>query len=183
MNAVFAEESTPGAAPSNQMHFRSARFRSSLRHKINTECIEAHRRCLRLRQLPNVGSPQAAKNQLLVPINGRLGGGHVVRSSRLDFNEAKQRPLPRNQIHIAGPLPADQRRATARISLAVQIEKRSIFAGNAGDQVRRQVRAAPSREMVESLEAAHQQGNAHLSESHGKLCSLRVCRANARHHC
>jgi hypothetical protein len=111
------------------------KFRLLPRHPVDTDDIESHRRPLLLRQQPEVVRRQPAQNNSFVPVDRGFGRSHVLRGSRLDFDEAKHGSLPGNQIDVARPLAAGPAPRHHNVSLAAQVKENRIFSLCPGKQM------------------------------------------------
>ena len=97
--------------------------------EINTQDIETHLRRELLRQLPYVSASQSAQRISLVAIDGDFRGCCIsMGRARLHFAEQQQRPLPCDQVHIAGYVAGRPAPRHDSVTIAPQMEVGGVFA-------------------------------------------------------
>jgi len=136
-------------------------FRIVPRHKVHADHIEPCLRSDLAGQLPDVVTRQPAQCSPFLRIHGSFGRRHVVRSSRLHFNKAKQRSLPRNQVQIARHIAAGPAAGDNRKSVPAQEKVRGFFTRDSSRQMLRLLcsTASPLCNPVQALQRPLQRSN------------------------
>jgi hypothetical protein len=108
--------------------FEVCKFRGRSRQEVHADDVEAHFRGSFARQLTHVVPSEAAQHVALLGVDRGLGWRHIMRRARLHFDETKQRPLPCNQIQIAGQISTRPPMRHHNVALALQIRTGGILA-------------------------------------------------------
>ena len=83
-------------------------------------------------QLAHVLAGQAAQNVALVGIDGLFGRRYIPRGAGLDLEEAEHRPLPGDEVQIAGQIACRPSPRYHRVALAAQVRANGFLALDAG---------------------------------------------------
>ena len=143
------------------------KFTFSSGDEIDADDIEAGRRSSGLWKLLEIATREAAEDVALVIVDGGLGGGKVAGRAGFYFDEAERRPVPGNQVDVAGHIAGGPAARDDGVALALQVEQRSVFAVDANREMRgHDTLSAPARKAVECGERLLRQSDTHLSEIH-----------------
>jgi len=146
------------------------------RYEVHAEDVESPRWRLGLWELAHIAAREATQRGALVRVDGSFSGSEIARGARFDFDEAKHRAIPGNQIDVSRNVAGGPSARDDGVAFAAEIEEGGIFAFETCDKMRRQIGRAASAlcNAIEDAEGTFEKRESNLrSLSHDSLLSTR----------